>query len=101
MRDYGWGLIARDSEGVLVQAKTMLHRSQVNPELDEAMAVKEAFSWIKSMGWQKLVLESDCLVFVQAIRSKMQMRSQFGLIIQDCRRFTQDSLKIHSRFKQS
>lgn len=98
MRDYGWGLIARDSEGVLVQAKTMLHRSQVNPELDEAMAVKEAFSWIKSMGWQKVVLESDCLVFVQAIRSKSANAISVWIdhsgLSKIHSRFTQDSLKI-------
>lgn len=59
------------------------------PEFAEAIAVKEALSWIMQMKWPKVILESDCLIVIQAIRSKTPMRSRFGEIIAECRRHLQ------------
>ncbi|KAL8100447.1 hypothetical protein AgCh_032636 [Apium graveolens] len=81
----GFGLIARDSNGVLIQAKSIVHKSSVSPVLAEAMAIKEALSWIDEMHWKECTVVSDCLVVVQAIRSKTPMRSQFGSVIEECR----------------
>lgn len=50
------------------------------------MVIKEALSWIEKMNWPEVVLESDCLVAIQAIRSNTPMRSQFGVIVEGCRR---------------
>lgn len=84
--EFGLGLVARDSNGGLIQAKSVLHQSSVVPELAEVMAVKEALSWVKQMRWEKVVLESHSLVTVQAIRSRVSMRSPFSLIVEECRR---------------
>lgn len=92
--EYGFGMVARDSKGELVQARTSLQGGHVTPKLAEAMAVKEALSWIKNMDWPKVELESDCLVVVQIIRSKVVMRSPFGMVIEDCRRLTQNLNKV-------
>lgn len=81
----GMGMVARNSKGELIQAVSKFTREVVSPELAEAMAIKEAFSWIKSNLWQEVIMESDCMVPVQAIRSNMQMRSPFGLVVEDCR----------------
>ncbi|XP_074374107.1 uncharacterized protein LOC141714488 [Apium graveolens] len=81
----GFGLIARDSEGALIQAKSIIRKNSVSPVLAEAMAIKEALSWIDEMHWQESTVVSDCLVVVQAIRSKTPMRSQFGSVIEECR----------------
>lgn len=54
-------------------------------EFAEAMAIKEALSWIKEKNWSHVQLESDSLVIVQAIRSKIHMLSPLGLLIQECR----------------
>lgn len=35
--------------------------------------------------WTTVILESDSLLAVQAIRSKIPMSSPFGLIVEDCR----------------
>lgn len=64
------------------------------PVLEEAMAVKEALSWIDAMQWGKVVLVSDCLVIVQAIRSQTPMRSQFGSVIEDCRKYLRRLNKV-------
>lgn len=63
----------------------MVIHELVAPVLAEAMAVKEALSWIDSMRWPSVILEADCLVVVQAIRSRTPMRSRFGVLISQCR----------------
>lgn len=83
---YGVGLLARDDEGQVVQGKSEVFHGEVRSEFAEAVAIKEALSWIKSCGWREVVLESDCLAVVQAIRSKVILRSPFGRIIMECRR---------------
>lgn len=49
------------------------------------MSVKEALSWVKEKQWREVVIESDCLMVIQAIRSKVPMTSPFGSTIMDCR----------------
>lgn len=75
---YGFGLIARNID--LIQAKSGSKRGNVSGNYAEAVAIKEALSWIKVKGWSQVQLKSDSLVIIQAIRSKVCMVS-----IQDCR----------------
>ncbi|KAL8105024.1 hypothetical protein AgCh_028986 [Apium graveolens] len=84
----GCGIIARDHHGHLPSAKTKLISETLNPTLAEASSVKEALSWAKEMRWDTVVVESDCLVVVQLIRSSVPLRSRLGLIIEDCRELT-------------
>lgn len=49
------------------------------------MAIKEALSWIKGGECNKVELEADCLVAIQALRSKVEMRSPFGRLVTECR----------------
>ncbi|KAL8125340.1 hypothetical protein AgCh_012870 [Apium graveolens] len=77
-QETGVGLIARDSTGSLLQTKAVIHTGQFAPILPEAMAIKEALSWIDEMHLGSTIIESDCLVASQAIRCKMPMRSYFG-----------------------
>ncbi|XP_074369416.1 uncharacterized protein LOC141710786 [Apium graveolens] len=72
---YGAGLVARDSSGGLVLAKMMYKTVIVEEAMTEAMTIKEALSWIKSMQWQGVVVESDSLVAVKSFRSKVQWTS--------------------------
>ncbi|KAL8148309.1 hypothetical protein AgCh_005615 [Apium graveolens] len=56
------GMVARDSTGkdpAQEQVKWVWL-----PELDEALTIKEALSWIKMNAWEKVVLKSDCLVAI-------------------------------------
>ncbi|XP_074351398.1 uncharacterized protein LOC141690503 [Apium graveolens] len=76
--EIGFGVVARDSTGALIQAKIVIKQGLISPVLAEAMAVKEGLSWIDTLKWSRSVLESDCLVVVQAIRGLTPMRSHFG-----------------------
>ncbi|KAL8155665.1 hypothetical protein AgCh_000896 [Apium graveolens] len=74
----GLGLIARDDNGELIQARTQYKAGMISSTMAEALAIKEALSWIKAMGWSKVLVESDCLIAIQAIRSKAPLFSPFG-----------------------
>lgn len=80
----GVGLIARDSEVLLIEAKALCYPHLVAPMLTEAMAIKEALRWIDRSHWSHVTVESDCLVVIQAIRDNIPMRSPFGLVVEDC-----------------
>ncbi|XP_074336620.1 uncharacterized protein LOC141673779 [Apium graveolens] len=95
---FGSGLVARDYEGRLVEAETKLHYGMASPEKAEVMAIKEALSWIDRMGWTEVIVESDCLAVVQAIRSTTEMRSRLGVLIKDCRNYIKNSNKVSLYF---
>ncbi|XP_074374595.1 uncharacterized protein LOC141715006 [Apium graveolens] len=96
--EFGFGLVARDHLGGLIKAKSVLRKWVSSPETAEAMAVKEALSWIKQEGWSQVELESDSLVTVQAIRSSMVMRSAFGRIAEECRHSLRQLIKVSLNF---
>ncbi|XP_060969468.1 uncharacterized protein LOC133036755 [Cannabis sativa] len=82
---FGFGCVARDSHGRLLEAISGSRWGCVSAEIAEVIGIKEALSWIKRKGWDAVVLESDALVVVQAINSSVHMPSQFGLLVEDCR----------------
>lgn len=59
--EFGYGLIARDHKGHVIEARTRLQQGVVWPEVAESMTIKEALSWIKEMNWSQVELETDCL----------------------------------------
>lgn len=81
----GVGLVARGSDGQLIEAKAIVYQEKLSLVVAEAMTVKEALSGVDSMQWPCVTVESDCLTVIQAMRSKASMRSKFGRIISECR----------------
>uniref|UniRef100_A0A803NKE8 Reverse transcriptase domain-containing protein n=1 Tax=Cannabis sativa TaxID=3483 RepID=A0A803NKE8_CANSA len=73
------------SNGRLIEAYTLGKMGRVDPEMAEIIGIKEALSWIDKHHWQNVVLESDSLLCVQAIKSNIPMLSQFGLLVIDVR----------------
>ncbi|KAL8133545.1 hypothetical protein AgCh_008855 [Apium graveolens] len=70
---YGIGLLARDDEGRVIQGRSEAFAGEVRPEYAEAVAIKEALSWIKASEWREVTLESDCLAVIQLIHSKIDL----------------------------
>lgn len=64
------GILARNSDREVIFARTVRHQGMVGPDMTEAMAIKEALSWCKETNTtdQEVMIESDCLVIVLAIR---------------------------------
>lgn len=58
---YGIGLLARDDKGEVLQGRSEVYDGAVRPEIAEAIAVKEALSWVQGSHWPKVVEETDCL----------------------------------------
>ncbi|KAL8115673.1 hypothetical protein AgCh_022245 [Apium graveolens] len=74
----GFGLVARDCKGDLIEAKLIFCPNILTYMMAEAMAFKEALSWMELREWHEATVESDCLGVVQVIRSQVAMRSYFG-----------------------
>ncbi|KAL8136154.1 hypothetical protein AgCh_010667 [Apium graveolens] len=93
----GIGIIARVHGGYMLHAKTKCYSEVLHPTLAEALAIKEALSWIKTMEWNVVTIESDCLVVVQMIRSSAPMRSRLGQVIQECKEIIREAnnLKLY------
>uniref|UniRef100_A0A803PCZ5 Reverse transcriptase domain-containing protein n=1 Tax=Cannabis sativa TaxID=3483 RepID=A0A803PCZ5_CANSA len=78
---YGFGIVARDSSGHLIEAKTGYYEGNLDASTVEALSIKEALSWIKSMNWQNVEIESDNMISVQGIRGNQSISSLFSLLL--------------------
>ena len=82
---YSFAWIARNHGGSLVEARSTCLRGTPNPELAEVMGIREALSWVMSKDQKNVIIESDCLQMVQAIRSFFSCLPYLGRVVQDCR----------------
>ncbi|XP_074342149.1 uncharacterized protein LOC141679584 [Apium graveolens] len=87
---FSFSILARDHEGCMVEAKACCKQGSIAPELAEAIGVREALSWIKSKDWPQVIIETDCLVIVQAIRSSYASVSYFSRVIDECKQHLSD-----------
>uniref|UniRef100_A0A803PRY9 RNase H type-1 domain-containing protein n=1 Tax=Cannabis sativa TaxID=3483 RepID=A0A803PRY9_CANSA len=95
---FGFGFLARDSQGRLIEGISKSLPGRVSPEIAEIFGIKEALSWIKFNNWQEVTLETDCLVAVQAISSGVNMPSSFGLLVEECRQVLCDLVFTNIQF---
>ena len=63
----------------------MMQHYQRLPIVAEALEIKEALIQIKEKGYEKVDLESDCVVVKQAIHNNTLMNSYFGRVIKECK----------------
>uniref|UniRef100_A0A803PI90 RNase H type-1 domain-containing protein n=1 Tax=Cannabis sativa TaxID=3483 RepID=A0A803PI90_CANSA len=82
---YGFGIVACNHLGDLITALSGCYGGNFAAEFIEVMAIKEALSWVKGQHWEQVIIETDSLISVQAIRSQQKMFSTFGLIVADCK----------------
>ncbi|XP_073015284.1 uncharacterized protein [Primulina eburnea] len=82
---FGVGMVLRDYEGVFVSARTNAFPGRALVKEAEAMAIKEALSWIMEMNIQEAIFESDAKGVTEALNSTRDDDSEFGAIILECR----------------
>ncbi|KAL8121558.1 hypothetical protein AgCh_018338 [Apium graveolens] len=87
---FSFSAVARDHEGGLIEAISRCEGGQLASEVVEALGIKEALSWIKRKSWMEVVVETDSLVCVQAIRSGSVMLSYFGRVIAQCKQLPEE-----------
>lgn len=79
----GIGSVIRDENGVFLRARTQKIRALFQPREAEAIALKKALSWVKEVGYQRCVFETDAKTVVDAYKSG-EGNTYFHSIISGC-----------------
>ncbi|XP_060961958.1 uncharacterized protein LOC133032128 [Cannabis sativa] len=95
---FEFGFIARDSSGAIIEAVTSSKTSSASPEIVELIGIKDALSGIKTKGWSYVVLETDCLMAVQAIHNNTFLPSTFGMLVHDCQHLISQLSNVNLSF---
>ncbi|XP_074377883.1 uncharacterized protein LOC141719404 [Apium graveolens] len=79
----GIGSVISDENGGFLRARTQKIRALFQPREAEAIALKKALSWVKEVGYQRCVFETDAKTVVDAYKSG-EGNTYFHLIISGC-----------------
>lgn len=81
---YSYSMVSRDSKGELKEAAAVCKQGELDPGLPEAIGNREALSWVKQKDWAVVVVGSDCLAVVQAVRCSSINRSYLVRLVDEC-----------------
>ncbi|XP_021592025.1 uncharacterized protein LOC110599762 [Manihot esculenta] len=82
----GVGGVLRSYDGSFVGACQHRLIGYFSPKIAELIAIREVLSWIKRLGYDQIVLESDTLTVVKALLSSSTSDfSNFGSLVDDCK----------------
>ncbi|XP_042974791.1 uncharacterized protein LOC122306429 [Carya illinoinensis] len=81
----GVGAVVRNWEGKVLATMRMNHSLYPDPFLAEAYAAHQATIFLKSMGWQDVIMEGDSLQLVNCLNSKEEADSYAGVLIKAAR----------------
>lgn len=84
----GVGCVARDDCGCFLRARSTVVQGQFQPREAEAIALREALSWIKSWRRSKCIFECDAKMVVDAVNGG-NGSSYFHMIIDECKEILQ------------
>lgn len=90
----GLGVVCRDTEGSILSCAAVQIRANWETPIAEARAVLEGVVMAKSLGLQKVIIESDCQRVVQALQKQEKGSSSFNLIIDDIFSVIPSSLQV-------
>ncbi|KAK9107449.1 hypothetical protein Syun_023460 [Stephania yunnanensis] len=85
-----YGEILRDGLGNFVAALAGSFEGIFEPTVAEAIGVREALSWLKGIGENQVIVETDALQVVHAIKGGRADSSYFGGIIDECKLMLMD-----------
>ena len=78
-----FGVVIRDHQG-MVQAASRGYFARIqNPEVAEAMALRQALFLARERGMQRIMVASDCLSLINKIKEPNLDRSPTGAIVHD------------------
>lgn len=81
------GLVLRDHSGSFVAGKVASFSGNYTVLEAEVSAIYEGLKWLGSLPYQQVVVESDSLLAVQAIRSSSGNLLEVGHIVESCRTY--------------
>ena len=76
--------MVRDENEAMVIARNERIRGMLDPAIAEVMSCREALSWLKSLGLNRVILKSDAQLVIQSILNLKVDVSYFGALINDC-----------------
>ena len=76
--------MVRDSQGLFLHAASRVVNGLFHIRELETMGLREALSWIKQLGFKRVIFETDSLQVVQALQNRYADFSEFGALIKDC-----------------
>ena len=76
--------MVRDSQGFFLQAASQIVNDLFQVRELETLGLREALSWIKHLGFDRAIFETDSLQVVQALQNRVADFSGFGVLIKDC-----------------
>jgi hypothetical protein len=81
----GMGAIVRDHEGHVLAAKSFTKLGIQEPVATEALAALHATKFSQDLGLQIIILESNTLQVVNAVKSTGRNWSKYGQLVEDTR----------------
>jgi hypothetical protein len=78
----GIGIIARDSRGVCLAARSLSLNTHIDATTAEALAAVHAIMFCKELGYANLIFEGDALQIIKAIGEEGPCLSSFGHLIE-------------------
>ncbi|EEF30380.1 conserved hypothetical protein [Ricinus communis] len=94
----GFGFIFQNDSGTFRAATNGLISGPLDPQVAEALSLREDLCWVKGLDLNYVVSESDCLTLVNAVNKVGVNSSLFGLLIGDCRSFLKEMNHAHIVF---
>ena len=65
----GWGIVARDSHGMVIRSWACPSASNAEAKVEEALAIREVMIRASREGWLMVEFESDCKLVVDKINA--------------------------------
>lgn len=94
----GGGIITRKDDGSLIKAWATSESKLGEPEVEEALAIRQALNIAKQNGWRKIMIQFDCKRIIDKIREKNTEDSNIGVILFDILKISQDFAECYFSF---
>ena len=79
-----WGIVVRDSQGLFLHAASQVVNDLFQVKELETLGLRKALSWIKQLGFERVIFEIDSLQVFQTLQNRVVDFSEFGALIKDC-----------------
>ncbi|XP_074318719.1 uncharacterized protein LOC141655543 [Silene latifolia] len=79
----GLGVMCRDGKGHVMWGASIVLEQLWESHIAEAVAVLDGVNEARRRGHEKIIVESDCLQVVEALRKSLTGRSIFALVLED------------------
>ena len=86
----GYGWVIENKERVMIAAKNGVMNGLFDSAMAEAISCREALNWLKNLNITKVIVESDALQVINAMKGDHGDRLYFDFIINDCKILSKD-----------